>query len=66
MCIRDSHTKCELLRLGEAEDSIVFGDGTPVPLVQEAKYLGCFLNDKTNARQELRQRTAACMTILKK
>eukprot|EP00975_Prorocentrum_lima_P035016 7359043-Prorocentrum_lima.AAC.1 len=59
-------TKCELLRLGTAMSTLHFGDGTPVPVVHEAKYLGCFLNDHTNARQELRQRTSACMTILKK
>eukprot|EP00975_Prorocentrum_lima_P063782 12893611-Prorocentrum_lima.AAC.1 len=59
-------SKCELLRLGTAMATLHFGDGTPVPTIHEAKYLGCFLNDHADARRGLRQRTSACMTILKK
>eukprot|EP00975_Prorocentrum_lima_P026431 5555056-Prorocentrum_lima.AAC.1 len=49
-------TKCELLRLGTANESICFIDGDEVPMVVEAKYLGCYLNDHTDPRRELRHR----------
>eukprot|EP00975_Prorocentrum_lima_P058454 12262837-Prorocentrum_lima.AAC.1 len=46
--------KCELIRLGSALESVHFVDGSAVPVVDEAKYLGCVINDRTDPRRELR------------
>eukprot|EP00975_Prorocentrum_lima_P023586 4963771-Prorocentrum_lima.AAC.1 len=41
-------------------------DGTLVPNVEEARYLGCFLNDHSNPKKELRVRIAQCFATWKK
>eukprot|EP00975_Prorocentrum_lima_P058079 12181543-Prorocentrum_lima.AAC.1 len=58
--------KCELLRLGGALEPVHFVDGSAVPVVDEAKYLGCVLNDRTDPRRELRIRMSLCITVWKK
>eukprot|EP00975_Prorocentrum_lima_P052625 11028696-Prorocentrum_lima.AAC.1 len=35
-------------------------------MVVEAKYLGCYLNDHTDPRRELRHRMSACYVIWKR
>ena len=35
-------------------------------IASQAKYLGCWLNDRGDPQREVRQRISTCMTILKK
>ena len=53
-------------RSTNAQDNIYFQNGKAVKEVKEAKYLGCWLNDKGDPAREVKQIIATCMTILKK
>eukprot|EP00973_Karenia_brevis_P088993 12342204-Karenia_brevis.AAC.1 len=60
--------KCELIRISRIklfnhQDNVFFQDGTKVRTTTEAKYLGCWLNDRGDPGREIRQRIANCMTI---
>ena len=64
-------SKCELIRIARMQstteaDEVTFADGTKVKISTHAKYLGCWLNDRGDPNQEVRQRIATCMKILKK
>ena len=66
-----NYGKCEILQIsrGEpwtADDSVKFKNGTPVKVKAEAKYLGCWLNDRGDPDREVKQRIANCMIVLKK
>ena len=66
-----NYDKCEVIRISRAEpltkeDTIYFKNGKTVKNKQEAKYLGCWLNDKGDPEREVKQRIANCMTVLKK
>ena len=66
-----NYGKCELLQISRGEpwaedDTVKFKDGTPVKVKAEAKYLGCWLNDRGDPDREVKQRIANCMVILKK
>ena len=50
-----NYNKCELL-VFSGTASLTFADGSRVPQVATAKYLGCQLNVKANAALELGQR----------
>ena len=63
--------KCELIRIARnndltEKDVVKFSDGKIVNMKNEAKYLGCQLNNRGDPGKEVRQRIATCMTILKK
>ena len=54
------------MRYGERGDTQVkVADGTKLPLKVEVKYLGCYLNQKTDGGKELNRIIMECMTILK-
>ena len=57
--------KCEHLQFNSIE-RVIFSDGTLVPTVKEAKYLGCWLNDKGDPLREFRQRRQECLTTWNK
>ena len=61
-------SKCELLIAGTQGPPIPiqFGDGTALTPRLEAKYLGCNLNNKAKASQEVGKRLAECMTVMNK
>eukprot|EP00975_Prorocentrum_lima_P019477 4102458-Prorocentrum_lima.AAC.1 len=54
--------KCTLLRFGSASAQIHFREGTLVPSLDEARYLGCLMNDHIEPKRELKHRIAQCMT----
>ena len=63
--------KCEVIRISRTQpftnlDEVRFDDGTKVKVAAQAKYLGCWLNSRGDPQQEIKQRLAICMTILKK
>ena len=58
-------TKCETVYTG-TPSNIHFGDGTSVPRTQEAKYLGCSINQEGSMPVELSKRISICMTVMKK
>ena len=58
-------TKCETVYTG-TPSNIHFRDGTPVPRTQEAKYLGCSINQEGSMPAELSKRISICMTVVKK
>jgi hypothetical protein len=69
--LRLNKDKCELIRIfrgGEFSntDKVFFSSGQEVKPVAEAKYLGCWLNDKGDPEREVKQRVATCMSIVKK
>ena len=47
--------KFELININKKQ-RIQFRDGTLVPVVNEAKYLGCMLNDKGDSKREVNRR----------
>jgi hypothetical protein len=51
--------KCEAMCI-RGNDKIFFSDGTMVPPHDEAKYLGCMLNDKADPAREVNKRIAEC------
>eukprot|EP00975_Prorocentrum_lima_P003394 744121-Prorocentrum_lima.AAC.1 len=57
--------KCELLRFHSDLD-VFFDNGQRVKLAEEARYIGCFLNDSVCIKRELRRRIAACMSTWKR
>ena len=57
--------KCELLTTSVNAD-IKFKDGTKVKRKPEVTYLGCQINQYSNITQEISERIACCMTVLKK
>ena len=63
--------KCELIRITRAElftddDNVHFITGQKIEIKPEAKYLGCWLNNRGDPSREIRQRITICMTILKR
>jgi len=46
--------------------NIHFTDGTKIKIVEEAKYLGCNLNDTSNYRKEIGKRISNTLIMLKK
>ena len=63
--------KCELIRISRNElfndgDKVYFNNGQPVLIKPEAKYLGCWLNNRGDPAREVRQRISICMVILKR
>ena len=48
-------TKCETLNIRDISE-VHFGDGTKIDQMNESRYLGCFLNSKTNAHREISKR----------
>ena len=48
------------------EERIQFKNGTKVPLHNQVKYLGCFLNHKGDPIKEVRKRMAECMGTFNK
>ena len=57
--------KCETLNVRGFSD-VHFGDGTKINQMNESKYLGCFLNNKTNSRREINRRKGDVYTTWKK
>ena len=62
--------KCELIRISRTElfteeDNVYFQNGQKVKIHNEAKYLGCLLNNKGDPSREIRYRITVCMTIKK-
>ena len=47
-------------------DNVYFKDGSAVKCKEEARYLGCWLNDKGDPEREINQRMSDCMIVLKK
>eukprot|EP00975_Prorocentrum_lima_P061579 12880735-Prorocentrum_lima.AAC.1 len=45
---------------------IHFKDGSTVKRVDEAKYLGCYVNSSTNPKVELRRRIGTRMAVWKR
>ena len=61
--LRLNRGKRELMKLGNwTPGTVAFSDGTKVPVKEEVKYLGCFLNDRGDPRLEVKKRMATCMT----
>ena len=60
-----NYGKCELVH-NFPHANVHFQDGTPLKRVQEAKYLGCDLNERANIRKELNKRMGKCRTVLQK
>ena len=63
--------KCELIRISRTElftddDNVYFQNGQTVKIKPEAKYLGCWLNNRGDPAREIRQRITICMAILKR
>ena len=63
--------KCELIRISRIDlftddDKVFFKNGQPVLIKPEAKYLGCWLNNRGDPAREIRQRITICMAILKR
>ena len=58
-------TKCELVT-NAANPNIHFANGNRVPQLEEVKYLGCHLNNKTSVQKEIKQRLSVCMTTLRR
>eukprot|EP00973_Karenia_brevis_P079574 11040599-Karenia_brevis.AAC.1 len=63
--LRLNKSKCDLIRFN-GTSRVVFRDGTPVPLKEEARYLGCWLNNKGDPARELKTRMTATEAIWKK
>ena len=57
--------KCEAMCI-RGTDKIHFADGTMVPPHNEAKYLGCMLNDKGDPKREINKRLAECYLVWKR
>jgi len=60
--------KCELLKMGNhgRRRNVRFLDGTHVAEVNEVKYLGCLLHDRTDGARELRKRKGDVMLVWKR
>ena len=58
--------KCESLHTGQTKPNVHFSNGERVKSVDEAKYLGCILNNKADLTKEVKARTANTMATLKK
>ena len=63
--------RCELIRISRTEvftddDFVLFLNGQKVIIKEEAKYLGCWLNNKGGPTREIRHRITICMAILNK
>ena len=61
--------KCGIIRISRSEtftqnDEVTFLTGENVKIANQAKYLGCWLNDKGDPQREVRQRISTCMAIL--
>ena len=63
--LRLNKSKCELLNLN-CTQRIRFRDRTLVPLVSEARYLGCVVNDKGDPKREVNKRLSETYLIWKK
>ena len=57
--------KCELITFGTV-GAIRMKDGTRLRPKEEAKYLGCYLNNRADGTREVKKRISECMVILKK
>ena len=53
--------KCEVLNMSYRRVRILFDDGSPMKRLDEAKYLGCLLNDKGNPNLEVKARISSAM-----
>lgn len=60
-----NRSKNELLNLNQTR-MLRFSDGTLVPLVNEAKYLGCMLNDKGDPKREVNKRISGTYLVWKR
>eukprot|EP00975_Prorocentrum_lima_P041417 8701135-Prorocentrum_lima.AAC.1 len=60
--MRLNQKKCELLRFNSILP-IRFLNGTPMKSSIEVKYLGCYLNERTDPRLEIRHRLTICGLI---
>ena len=56
--------KCEAININTA-GVVRFNNGKPVKQTDEAKYLGCLLNDNTEAKKEISKRIADTMATWK-
>eukprot|EP00973_Karenia_brevis_P018197 2499339-Karenia_brevis.AAC.1 len=63
--LRLDKSKCDLIRFN-GSSRVMFRDGAQVPLKQEARYLGCWLNNKGDPARELKTRMTATEAIWKK
>ena len=63
--LRLNKGKCEYLKFGDA-GKVHFSDGSEVPNKREAKYLGCTLHIKADAKREINKRVKDCMVTLQK
>ena len=66
-----NYDKCELIQIYRGgnlteQDNVYFANHTAVRCKNEAKYLGCWLNDRGDPEREIKQRISNCMAILKK
>ena len=59
-----NQNKCEAININTA-GIIRFNNGKPVKQTDEAKYLGCLLNDNTEAKKEISKRIADTMVTWK-
>ena len=60
-----NQTKCEVVT-SMRNPNVHFKDGTRVKIVEEAKYLGCHINEQSDYRKELGKRISIAMITLKK
>ena len=60
-----NRNKCEALCVGGA-DKIFFANGSQVPAHDQAKYLGCLLNDKGDPKREVNKRIAEAFVTWKR